>query len=104
MKLKDSQALTSFEYSWLLKRIFPYIKPFMGRVILGFLVAIPVGLLDGVVSFSLKPYMDYVIGKQNLVLLGHEIPYMVLAYAMPFAVIGFAIIVGGFWSLSQTLK
>lgn len=94
MKLKDSQALTSFEYSWLLKRIFPYIKPFMGRVILGFLVAIPVGLLDGVVSFSLKPYMDYVIGKQNLVLLGHEIPYMVLAYAMPFAVIGFAILQG----------
>ncbi len=94
MKLKDSQALTSFEYSWLLKRIYPYIKPFMGRVILGFLVAIPVGLLDGVVSFSLKPYMDYVIGKQNLVILGHEIPYMILAYAMPFAVIGFAILQG----------
>ena len=53
MKLKDSQALTSFEYSWLLKRIFPYIKPFMGRVILGFIIAIPVGLLDGVVSFAL---------------------------------------------------
>ena len=94
MKLKDSQALTSFEYSWLLKRIFPYIKPFMGRVILGFIVAIPVGLLDGVVSFSLKPYMDYVIGKQNLVILGHEIPYMFLAYAMPFAIIAFAALQG----------
>lgn len=94
MKLKDSQALTSFEYSWLLKRIFPYIKPFMGRVVLGFIVAIPVGLLDGVVSFSLKPYMDYVIGKQNLVILGHEIPYMLLAYAMPFAIIAFAALQG----------
>lgn len=94
MKLKDSQALTSFEYGWLLKRIFPYIKPFMGRVILGFLIAIPVGLLDGVVSFSLKPYMDYVIGKQNLVILGYEIPYMILAYAMPFAIIAFAALQG----------
>lgn len=94
MKLKDSQALTSFEYGWLLKRIFPYIKPFMGRVILGFLVAIPVGLLDGVVSFSLKPYMDYVIGKQNLVILGYEIPYLILAYAMPFAIIAFAALQG----------
>lgn len=90
MKLKDTQALTSFNYGWLLKRIFPYIKKFMGRVILGFLVAIPVGLLDGVVSFSLKPYMDYVIGKQNLVLFGHEINYIVLAYSMPIAIILFA--------------
>ncbi len=94
MKLKDSQALTSFEYSWLLKRIFPYIKPFLGRVILGFIIAIPVGLLDGVVSFSLKPYMDYVIGKQNLVFFGHEISYMILAYTMPFAIVLFAALQG----------
>ncbi len=90
MKLKDTLALTSFNYGWLLKRIFPYIKPFMGRVILGFIIAIPVGLLDGVVSFSLKPYMDYVVRKENLILLGHEIPYMTLAVAMPFAIIAFA--------------
>ncbi len=94
MKLKNTQALTSFQYGWLLKRIFPYIKKFMGRVILGFLVAIPVGLLDGVVSFSLKPYMDYVVGKQNLVLFGHEIPYIVLAYSMPIAIVLFAVIQG----------
>lgn len=90
MKLKDTQAITSFRYGWLLKRIFPYIKPFLGRVILGFIVAIPVGLLDGVVSFALKPYMDYVIGQQNLVIFGKEIPYIFLAYAMPFAIIFFA--------------
>ncbi len=90
MKLKDSQALTSFRYGWLLKRIFPYIKPFLGRVILGFIIAVPVGILDGVVSFALKPYMDYVVGQQNLVILGYEIPYSTLAIAMPFAIIGFA--------------
>lgn len=94
MKLKDTQALTSFEYSWLLKRIFPYIKPFLGRVILGFFVAIPVGLLDGVVSFSLKPYMDYVIGKQDLVIGSLTIPYLNLAYAMPFAIVLFAALQG----------
>ena len=90
MKLRNSTAATSFDYIWLLKRIFPYIKSFMGRVILGFLVAIPVGLLDGVVSFALKPYMDYVVGKQNLVLFGHEISYTVLTFSMPFAIILFA--------------
>lgn len=90
MKLKDTEALTSFRYGWLLKRIFPYIKPFLGRVILGFIIAIPVGLLDGVVSFALKPYMDYVVGQQNLTLFGMEIPYSVLAVCMPFAIILFA--------------
>ncbi len=94
MKLKDTQALTSFDYAWLLKRIFPYIKPFMDKVILGFLVAIPVGLLDGVVSFALKPYMDYVVGRTNIQLWGYEIPYLYLAYAMPFLIVGFAIIQG----------
>lgn len=94
MKLKETQALTSFKYSWLLKRIFPYIKPFLGRVILGFIIAIPVGLLDGIVSFSLKPYMDYVIGKQDLTLLGFTIPYMTLAVCMPFAIVIFAAIQG----------
>ena len=90
MKLKDTQALTSFRYAWLLTRIFPFIRPFMGRVILGFLVAIPVGLLDGVVSFALKPYMDYVVGQQNLRIWGMVIPYDTLAIAMPFAIIFFA--------------
>ena len=94
MKLKDTQALTSFKYTWLLKRIFPYIKPFLGRVILGFIIAIPVGLLDGVVSFSLKPYMDYVIGQKDLTILGFTIPYMTLAYCMPFAIILFAALQG----------
>ena len=90
MKLKDSQSATSFKYGWLLKRIFPFIKPFFGRVMLGFFIAIPVGLLDGVVSFALKPYMDYVIGKENLILFGIEIPYSLIAVAMPFAIVLFA--------------
>lgn len=94
MKLKDSQALTSFKYGWLLKRIFPYIKPVLGRVILGFIIAIPVGLLDGVVSFALKPYMDYVVGQQNFVILGKEFSYTILAVSMPFAIIGFALFQG----------
>ena len=94
MKLKDTQALTSFKYGWLLKRVFPYIKPIMGRVILGFLIAIPVGLLDGIVSFALKPYMDYVVGEQNLIIGSYEISYSLLAVLMPFGIIFFALFQG----------
>ena len=91
MKLSATTAQNSYRYSWLLKRIFPFIKPFLGRVFLGFLVAIPVGLLDGVVAFALKPYMDFVVGKHDLVfqLFGHEcvISCGMLAALIPFGVV-----------------
>ncbi|MCR5266385.1 MAG: ABC transporter ATP-binding protein/permease [Cyanobacteria bacterium RUI128] len=107
MKLSKTQAQNSFKYSWLISRIFPYIKPVMGRVILGFLVALPVGLLDGVVAFSLKPYMDYVIGKHDWIfsLFGHEvvIPYALLAAIIPFAVVAFAMTQGFFKYLNSYL-
>ena len=64
MKLQATTAQNSFKYGWLLKRIFPYIKPYWFRITLGFLIAIPLGLLDGVTAFALKPYMDYVIGSK----------------------------------------
>lgn len=80
MKLQYTQANSAFKYSWLLKRIFPYIKPFLGRIIIGFIIAIPVGMLDGVVAFALKPYLDLVIGQKNLW----------LAAVIPFAVVFFA--------------
>ena len=51
---------------WLMKRIFPYLKPVLGRLLLGILIAIPLGLLDGVTAFALKPYLDYVIGQKDL--------------------------------------
>lgn len=98
MKLSKTQAQNSFKYSWLLKRVFPYIKPVMGRAVLGACVALPVGMLDGVVAFALKPYMDYVVGKHDLIfnIMGHQfdIPYMALAMAIPFAVVLFAVIQG----------
>ena len=94
MKLEATTAQNSFKYSWLLNRIFPYIKPYLFRIFLGFLVAIPLGLLDGVTAFALKPYMDYVIGGKNLEfsILGHSflITSIQMAYILPFGVILFA--------------
>lgn len=80
MKLKDTQALDSFNYGYLLKRVYKYIKPYMFRVVLGFIIAIPVGLLDGVVAYALKPYMDEVLIKKN----------MLLAFLIPFGIVFFA--------------
>ena len=94
MKLSNTTAQNSFKYGWLLSRIFPYIKPYMFRIICGFIVAIPLGLLDGVTAFALKPYMDYVVGKQDWIfhILGHEfmLSWQVFAFIIPFGVIAFA--------------
>jgi len=98
MKLQNTTAANSFRYSWLLGRIFPFVRPFLFRIFLGVMVAIPVGLLDGVVAFALKPYMDYVIGQKDLIftMLGHTItlPYSMLAAIIPFGVIFFAMFQG----------
>ena len=94
MKLSNTTAQNSFKYGWLLSRIWPYIKPYMFRIICGFLVAIPLGLLDGVTAFALKPFMDYVVGKQDWIFhtLGHEftLTWQMFAFIIPFGVIAFA--------------
>ncbi len=94
MKLSNTTAQNSFKYGWLLSRIFPYIKPYMFRIICGFIVAIPLGLLDGITAFALKPYMDYVVGKQDWIfhILGHEftLSWQLFAFIIPFGVIAFA--------------
>lgn len=98
MKLKDTVSKDAFRYGYLLERISPYIKPVMGRVILGIIIAIPLGLLDGVVAFSLKPYMDFVIN-------GGSNPSRQTFWALliPFAIVAFAAIQGLLKYLSNYL-
>lgn len=94
MKLEMTTAKNSFKYGWLLSRIWPYIKPYWFRITLGFLVAIPLGLLDGVTAFALKPYMDYVIGGKVFAVDWHGISFSIsslqMAFILPIGVILFA--------------
>ena len=94
MKLNTTTAQNSFKYGWLLSRIYPYIKPYWFRILLGFAIAIPLGLLDGVTAFALKPYMDYVIGGQTFAVDWHGINFSInsiqMAFILPIGVILFA--------------
>lgn len=66
MKLKNSVSKDAFRYRYLLSRIYPYLKPVLFRAILGIIIAIPLGLLDGITAIALKPYLDNVInGNPN---------------------------------------
>lgn len=84
MKLKDTSAQSSFDYAYLTKRMYKYIKPYLFRIILGFIIALPVGALDGVIAYALKPYMDEVLINKN----------MMLAYIIPFGIVAFAALQG----------
>lgn len=94
MKLNATTAQNSFKYGWLLSRIYPYIKPYWFRILLGFAIAIPLGLLDGVTAFALKPYMDYVIGGKTFAVDWHGVSFSInslqMAFILPIGVILFA--------------
>lgn len=97
-KLKDTTTKTAFNYGYLIGRIFPYIKPFMGRVVLNLAIAIPLGLLDGIVALALKPYLDFVVNgnpEHTWTILGFTIHSQAfLASIIPFGIVGFAIFQG----------
>ena len=98
MKLQNTTAENSFRYGWLLSRIMPFVLKYWFRIFLGILVAIPLGLLDGVTAFSLKPYMDYVVNANDFCfsILNHKfcITSIQIAVIIPFCVIIFAALQG----------
>ncbi len=94
MKLKKTTAQNSFDYILLIERMFPYIKPYINRIVISFVIAIPLGLLDGISAFVIKPYIDCAIGGDDFkveifgcifALTGLE-----MTYILPFGVVLFA--------------
>ncbi|MBR1949095.1 MAG: ATP-binding cassette domain-containing protein [Alphaproteobacteria bacterium] len=43
----------------------PYVKPYWKRALLAVLITIPIGAMDAVIAWSLKPYMDVVMLEQG---------------------------------------
>lgn len=93
-KLKDTSSKDAFRYGYLTKKILPFIKPHTGRILLNMLIAVPLGLLDSVVAFALKPYMDCVINGKSWNFFGVTVEQNTLALAIPFGIILFAIVQG----------
>lgn len=105
--LKNTISKDAFKYGYLLKKIYPYIRPVMGRALLNVLIAIPLGLLDGVVALSLKPYLDLVINgnpEQVYMVMGHPIHVQAtFAAIIPFGIVAFALFQGVLKYLSNYL-
>ncbi len=94
MELSQTQAKTSFDYAFLIKRIFPYIKPLIFRIIIAFSLAIPLGLLDGVTALALKPYIDVVVNGNEMKFGDFTLTRTFLASIIPIGIVLFAVVQG----------
>ena len=47
------------------RKILPYVKPYWGRELTAVLITIPIGSMDAVIAWALKPYMDVVMVEKN---------------------------------------
>ncbi len=43
------------------RKIFPYVKPYWKRALIAMLITLPMGAMDAVIAWALKPYMDVVM-------------------------------------------
>ena len=60
--------------------MWPYIKPYWGRALLSVVITIPVGAMDAVIAWSLKPYMDVVMVEKSTTLTKY-IPLLIIIFS-----------------------
>ncbi len=94
MKLANTKTDNAFDYGFLSKRIFPYIKPLIPRMALAFILAVPLGLLDGATAYALKPYIDVVVNGNPMNVRGFELTRDLLAALIPWLIVAFAVVQG----------
>lgn len=78
LKAKISNSVTVVNY----KKMMPYVKPYWKRALLAVLITIPVGSMDAVIAWALKPYMDVVmVEKQAMGNYAMLIPLVIIAFS-----------------------
>ena len=58
-KIKSSYIVSNYS------KMYPYIKPYSFRALVAVLITIPIGSMDAVIAWSLKPYMDIVMVEKS---------------------------------------
>lgn len=57
----ELKAVSEIKFTEHYNRMWPFVKPYWIRALVGILLCIPIGALDSVVALALKPYMDLVL-------------------------------------------
>lgn len=59
MNLKNNFFITNYA------KIYPYVRPYLFRAVLAILITLPLGAMDAVIAWVLKPYMDVVMIEKS---------------------------------------
>ncbi|MDR2782000.1 MAG: ABC transporter ATP-binding protein/permease [Holosporaceae bacterium] len=87
-KIKDSYAFKNY------KGIYPYVKPYWARALMAVFVTLPVGMMDTVIPWALKNYIDSITsGKSSTI-----------STYMPLLIVVFTIIQSAFTYLATYLN
>ena len=63
------------------RRMMKYVKPYWFRAIVAVLITIPVGAMDAVIAWALKPYMDVVLVEKSMQATTY-IPFLIILFAV----------------------
>ncbi|GHU16662.1 lipid A export permease/ATP-binding protein MsbA [Alphaproteobacteria bacterium] len=63
------------------RNIYPYIEPYKIRALMAILITIPVGMMDAIIAWALKPYMDVVMIEKNLSASSY-IPILIIFFSL----------------------
>lgn len=58
-KIKSSYIVANYT------KMYPYVRPYAFRALIAVLITIPIGSMDAVIAWSLKPYMDIVMVEKS---------------------------------------
>ena len=58
-KLKSTYIISNY------LKMYPYVKPYTFRALVAVLITIPIGSMDAVIAWSLKPYMDIIMVEKS---------------------------------------
>lgn len=81
-RLSDSYLMRIFS------NLLPYLKPFWIRACIAVLITIPVGIMDAIIAWSLKPYMDIVMIEKNLSSSSY-IPVLIIGFSLVQSVLSY---------------
>ena len=73
-KIKSTYTISNY------MKIMPYVKPYWFRGLLSVLITIPIGAMDAVIAWALRPYMDIVMVEQNTASTSY-IPVLIVVFS-----------------------
>lgn len=73
-KIKSTNMVRNYS------KILPYVRPYWFRAIAAVLVTIPIGSMDAVIAWSLKPYMDVVMVEKSAAATWY-IPFLIIIFS-----------------------